>query len=235
MIILCTVNLNKRSIALTSIPRDTQTYIYHIDENGNATKIQMTKLNSGYSYGLGPEKYGAQNEMQAVHDFLSNASGMEIPVNYYISVDLDNAPKLADAMGGVPVILDVNFPELGKKGETVIISSSNADNFLRNRYDVGGDTVRGHHHEQFLISLAQQIKKKGAVNSAASLFVLITQYVRTNLNVTQVVALASVLDKFDLESVDYKIIDGYYKYINELDFYIANKDDVRNRMEALMQ
>ncbi|MEI6100789.1 MAG: LCP family protein, partial [Eubacteriales bacterium] len=82
MIILCTVNFKSNTIALTSIPRDTQTYIYHIDENGNATKIQMTKLNSGYSYGLGPDKYGALNEMLAVHDFLSQASGMDIPVQY---------------------------------------------------------------------------------------------------------------------------------------------------------
>lgn len=235
MIILCTVNFKKNSIVLTSIPRDTQTYIYHIDENGNATNIQMTKLNSGYSYGLGPDKYGAQNEMQAVHDFLSNASGMDIPVNYYVSIDLDNAPKLADAMGGIPITLDVDFPDLGKKGDNVVITSSNADAFLQNRKQIGGDIDRGHHHEQFLISLAQQIKKKGAVSSAAGLFSLITQYVKTNLNFTQTVAMASVLDNFDLGSLDYKTIDGYYKYINQLDFYIADKSDVKSRMEYLMQ
>lgn len=234
MIMLCSLHFDRDSILLTSIPRDTRTYAYHLDENGNATSAQLTKINSAYQYGYGP-KFGAQNEMLAVHDFLSTASGIEVPIQYYVSIDLDNAPKLADELGGVPVTLDVDFPDLGKKGDTVVIDSGNADYFLQNRYDVGGDIVRAHHHEAFLMGMIQKIKDRGAVNSAAVLFNLYTKYVKTNLNLQQAVALAGILDQSDLGKLDYKVIGGEYTYINSLCYYIADKKDVAGRVEYFMQ
>ncbi len=234
MLMLCTLNLDKSTIALTTIPRDTRTYAYHLDDNGNATSTQLTKINSAYQYGYGP-KFGAQNEMLAVHDFLTNASGVNVPVSYYVSVDLDNAPKLADELGGIPITLDVNFPGLGKKGETVTINSENCDKFLQNRYDIGGDIARARHHEEFLFSMIKEIKNKGAVHSAVALFNLYTQYVKTNLNLQQIIALAGVLDNFDLDDLDYKVIDGEYKYINGLCYYIADTNDVKSRIGYLVK
>ena len=235
MVMLCTLNFEKSSIALTTIPRDTRTKVYYVNQKGKATETEMTKINHAYAYGGGPDLYGAQNAMTAASDFLSSVSGTEVPVHYYVSLDLENLPKLADDMGGIPVTLDMDFPGLGNKGDRIVLNSENAALFLQNRYDVGGDIQRALHHEQFLKGMIDEIKKKGAANSAAALFGLATKYVKTNLSLQQVVALASILDNCDTGTIDYDVIDGEYITIDELSFFIADKKSVKKRVEDLMQ
>ena len=235
MVMLCTLNFEENSVAMTSIPRDTRTKVYYVDESGEATQKEMTKINHAYAYGGGPDQYGAQNAMVAVEDFLSNASDAETPVNYYVSIDLQNLPALADDLGGIPVTLDMDFPGIGNKGESILLNSQNAALFLQNRYDVGGDIQRARHHEQFLASMIQEIKAKGAVNSAAALFSLATKYVKTNLSLQQVIALASILDGCDIGSIDYEVIDGEYEIIDDLSYFIADRKSVRKRVENIMQ
>lgn len=235
MIMLCTLNFEKSSIAMTTIPRDTRTKVYYVNKSGKATEAEMTKINHAYAYGGGPDKYGAQNAMTAASDFLSNASGAQVPVYYYVSLDLENLPKLADDMGGIPVTLDMDFPGLGTKGDRIVLNSENTTLFLQNRYDVGGDIPRARHHEQFLMSMIEEIKTKGAVNSAAALFSLATKYVKTNLSLQQVIALASILDNCDTEAIDYDVIDGEYQNIDDLSYFIADKKNVKKRVESLIQ
>ena len=235
MVMLCTMDIRNNSISLTTIPRDTQAEVYHVDENGNVTKKELTKINHAYSYGGGPDGYGAQNAKLAVGDYLSSSAGINIPIQYYVSIDLENVPKLADAFGGIPVQLDVDFPELGKKGETVVIDSDNVHEFLQNRYDVGGDIARARHHEEFLLALMKEFKTQGGVKSVTGVMSFAMQYTRTDLSFQQVVALASILDKCNLGDLDYKVINGEFQYIDGICYYLSDTQDVKNRMLALMQ
>lgn len=235
MVMLCTMDIQNNSISLTTIPRDTQTNVYHVDEDGNPTHNELTKINHAYSYGGGPDQYGAQNAMLAVGDYLSASAGSDIPIHYYISIDLENIPKLTDAFGGIPVQMDVDFPDLGRKGETVIINSENVRQFLQNRSDVGGDLARARHHEEFLLAMMREFKNKGGVKSVTGLMSFAMQYIRTDLSFQQIVALASILDKCDLSDLDYKVIDGEYQYIDGICYYLSDTQDVKNRMNALMR
>ncbi|MPN61721.1 hypothetical protein SDC9_209463 [bioreactor metagenome] len=142
-------------------------------------------------------------------------------------------PGLADALGGVPVTLDADFPLLGSKGEQVVLDSTSVNYFLRNRYDVGGDLVRARHHEEFLLSLLRQIKEKGGARYLTALFGYSVRYTRTNLNFSQMVALASLLDKCDLNELDYRVIAGDYQTIGGVCYYLSDADDVKNRLAAL--
>ncbi len=233
MVMLCTIDVKKGKMYLTSIPRDTRTYVYHVDGEGKPTRKTLTKINHAYSYGGGPDEYGALNAMRAVGDYLSDMGGMRVPVEYYVSIDLQNIPQLTDAFGGVPVELDVDFPELGSKGEVVTLNSSNVKLFLENRYDVGGDLVRARHHEEFLMSLMKQFKEKGGIKYSTALFGFTVQYTRTNLNFSQMVALASLLDRCDLEALDYKVIAGEYQYIGGICYYLSDTADVQSRLAVI--
>lgn len=235
MVMLCTLDTHNNTISLTTIPRDTQTDVYHVDQEGNITQKELTKINHAYSYGGGPDQYGAQNAMKAVGDFLSNSAGINIPIQYYVSIDLENIPKLVDAFDGIPVELDVDFPELGKKGETVVLNSDNVHQFLQNRYDVGGDIARARHHEEFLLSMMKEYKNKGGDKPVIGLMSFAMQYTRTDLSFQQLVALASILDKCDLGNLDYKVINGDFQYIDGICYYLSDTQDVKNRMIALMQ
>lgn len=233
MVMLCTIDTGKEKMYLTSIPRDTQTYVYHVDGDGKPTERVLTKINHAYSYGGGPDKYGAINAMRAVGDYLSDSGGIRVPVDYYVSIDLQNIPQLTDAFGGVPVELDVDFPDLGSKGEVVMLDSSNVKLFLQNRYDVGGDLMRARHHEEFLVSLLKQFKAKGGLRYSTALFNFAMQYTRTNLNFSQMVALFSLTDRCDTEDLDYKVIAGEYRTIGGVCYYLSDTGDVQNRLAAL--
>lgn len=234
MVMLCTFDARKGRIFMTSIPRDTQTYVYYVDGDGQTTGKVLTKINHAYSYGGGPDKYGAQNAMLAVSDYLSDASGTHVPIDYFVSIDLQNIPGLADAFGGIPVELDVDFPDLGAKGEVVVLDSTNVKLFLQNRYDVGGDLARARHHEEFLLSMLKQFKAKGGIKYSTALFGFSVQYTKTNLDFQQMVALASLIEKCDLGDLDYKIIGGEYKYIGGSCYYLSDREDVKSRLSALM-
>lgn len=234
MVMLCTINAQKNTVALTTIPRDTRTYVYHVDKEGNPTKKGLDKINAAYSYGGGPEKFGPENAMRAVSDLLTQACGREIPIQYYISTDLDSISKLADSFGGVPVELDVNFPELGKKGDTVLLNGSNVDEFLQNRYDVGGDSARAKHHAEFLLALMKKFKSSAGMDSLTVLLGYAARYARTNLTFEQNVALASLLDKCNVGSVDYRPIGGDSKYIDGISYYLPDLEDVRDRINGLL-
>lgn len=234
MVMLCTINAEKNTIALTTIPRDTRTYVYHVDKDGKPIKKGLDKINAAYSYGGGPEKYGPQNAMLAVSDFLSVATGRDIKIQYYISTDLQSIPKLADSFGGVPVQLDVDFPDLGKKGDTVVLTSQNVNLFLQNRHDVGGDIARARHHEEFLISLMKVFKAKGGVEYVTAFLGYALQYARTNLSFEQDVALASLLDTCSAGSVDYRAISGESQYINGISYFLPDMEDVKSRINGLL-
>jgi cell envelope-related function transcriptional attenuator common domain len=235
MMMLCTFNTQKNTIALTTIPRDTRTNVYHVDKDGNPTKKGLDKINAAYSYGGGPDKYGPQNAMRAVSDFLTDACGRDISIQYYISTDLDNISKLADSFGGVPVQLDVDFPNLGKKGETVVINSSNTYEYLGNRHDVGGDLARARHQEEFLLSMMKKFKANQGVESLTGLLGYAARYARTNLTFEQDVALASLLNKCNIGAVDYRSIGGDFQYIGGVSYFLPDAEDVRNRINALVQ
>lgn len=235
MVMLCTLNTEKNTIALTTIPRDTRTYVYHVDKDGNPTKKGLDKINAAYSYGGGPEKYGPKNAMLAVSDFLSDATGSDIQIQYYISTDMQSIPKLADSFGGVPVQLDVDFPDLGKKGDKVVLTSTNVSLFLENRYDVGGDIARARHHEEFLLGLMKIFKAKGGAEYITAFLGYAAQYARTNLNFEQDVALASLIDKCNTGSVDYRTIGGESKYIDGISYYLPDTEDVKGRIDYLMK
>ncbi len=233
MVMLCTFNPQKDSVALTTIPRDTRTTVYHVDKEGNPTKKGLDKINAAYSYGGGPDKFGPENAMRAVSDLLTQAAGRDITVQYYISTDMDSIAKLTDSFGGVKVELDVDFPGLGKKGDTVLLTGSNVNKFLQNRYDVGGDLARARHHAQFLQSLMKKFKANGGVDSLTALLGYAAQYARTNLNFEQDVALVSLLSKCNVGSVDYRAIGGESKYIGGISYYLPDLQDVRSRINAL--
>ena len=83
---LATINPNTNSTYLLSIARDTQMYIV-----GNGS---VTRANHAYAYG------GAQMSINTVQNFLN------VPIDYYVELDMVAFGPLIDAVGGVTVYND---------------------------------------------------------------------------------------------------------------------------------
>lgn len=235
MNMLCTVDFAANRMTLTSIPRDTRANVYHLDQDGKITKEGLDKINAAYSYGHGPEKYGPQNAMRCISEFLSIDGQYYVPIDYYISIDLEGVPKFASALGGIELELDVNFPGIGEKGETVVLDEENSRAYLENRKSFeGGELVRVSHEQQYLIAVAKEIKDQGAVASAPSLYATFLKFMHTNLTLDQVVAFAQVLDNINMDDLTIQTIGGDFDYINSLSYFIPEMSDVESKVVDLM-
>lgn len=199
--ILVSMNFNDNTINMISMPRDAYVEVDKLDaKTGEVISTGKNKINSAYAFGGGPNHFGAQNAVNCMKKVLSCNGKFDIDIDYYASIDMDGLPKLADALDGVEVVLEQNLDHIGKKGETVTITSKNIDEYVRNRYTGGGDGGRGSRQVDFVIAAIKKIQAMGAIQAAPKLFNQ-ASYIKTNMGIDQVAALAAFADGFDFDNL----------------------------------
>ena len=217
MLMVCAVDIAAKKATLISIPRDTYTTMYKVDEDtGEIKEIVQDKINAAYAYGGGATHYSYANAMACVEMFLERRCELQkpldfeldIPVYLYAGIDMDGITQVATAVGGVDVTLDQSIPGVGKKGQTVTLKYKNAFEFITNRKDTGGDEGRASHQQQFMIALAKKIKSMGPVDMILSLYDELQKYVWTNLNTDQMIDFAKILTKLDIDSIEMHMVTG---------------------------
>nr|WP_263324587.1 LCP family protein [Neobacillus sp. Marseille-Q6967] len=168
--IVLTINPNNDSVKMLSIPRDTRTEIV-----GSGTE---DKINHAYAFG------GVPMAMDTVENFL------DIPIDYYVQVNMEGFKELVNAVGGITVQNDLpftsgdfNFPmgELHLNGDKAL-------SYSRMRYDdPNGDFGRQERQREII----QAVIKEGASLSSLSKFPEILEAVgsnvKTNLTFEQMV------------------------------------------------
>ncbi|BDF57446.1 hypothetical protein CE91St36_02630 [Christensenellaceae bacterium] len=204
MVVLCTINMESNAIDFHSIPRDTRTAVHAVDQKTGKIqdKTYLSKINHAYALGaLYGDETGAKNEMLAVEELISCGSRLNIPVDYYVSLELRSLADLANVLGGVEVELDQDISGFGSKGEAVLLEGDNVRRYLEKRKDVGGEMSRQRHQQEFIKAIAKAVKKLGAAQTATRLLPKLEEIgMQTNMNLDQVAATAGVLDK--IGSVD---------------------------------
>ncbi|EMF0618185.1 LCP family protein, partial [Enterococcus hirae] len=140
-IVVMTVNPQKKTTTLMSIPRDTYTEIIGKGEND--------KLNHAYAYG------GASMTIASVQNLL------DIPINYYAEINLKGLQELVDIVGGVDVNNTFTFDY---KGTRFPIGRQHLDGkkaleYSRMRYDdPKGDYGRQKRQQQVIIGILDKLK-----------------------------------------------------------------------------
>jgi len=242
MMLLCTVNLEEgqESITLTSLPRDTRTTVHNVDKDTGKIldKSWITKLNHAYNIGGMTKGYGAENAMRATEDLIECDGQLSIPIQYYISIDLEHLSDLADALGGVEVTLDQDYPDIGSEGDVVNLQGNDVRLYLQNRKQMDdGEMDRQRHEQNFMMAIAKKIKEMGAVQSASKLFTQLQDVVHMNLSLDQVVAMAGVLDKVSLDDIEHSVMEqgdyenAYDEYMGQdLNFYMMDEQELMDKM-----
>lgn len=214
MVMACAIDVEKSKATLISIPRDTYTTVYKRDEDtGEITETLQDKINAAYSYGGGADNYSFPNAMTAVQMFLERTCELEtpldfslnIPIGHYASIDMDGITQIASAVGGVKITLERGIPNVGRKGQTVTLKYQNAEDYIRTRHDAGGDLDRARRQQKFMIELARTIKQKGAsdlVGTVLDLYDEVNRYVRTKLSPDQIIDLAKILMRVDIDAIE---------------------------------
>lgn len=234
MVMVCAIDTVTNEVTLISIPRDTYTTVYEIDDDtGKVVKTVQQKINAAYSFGGGATKYSYQNAMACVEMFLERRCELEdpldftldIPVYHYAGIDMDGIPQVAAAVGGVEITLERNIPGVGSKGQTVRLKYDNAELYVRTREDAGGDLDRARRQQKFMLALAKNIKDMGAVDIIVSLYDDLQKYVGTKLNTNQMLDFAKILMKTNIDSIDNITIPTEGKRISGKSYQIHNEQE----------
>lgn len=140
-LMVITLNPKNNSMKTVSIPRDTYTEI--------VGKGKSDKINHAYAFG------GVDMSVATVENFLN------VPINYYIEVNMEGFKDIVDAVGGVDVKNDLEFTQDGHhfaKGN-IHLTGDQALAFTRMRkQDPRGDFGRQMRQRQVMQGVIKRVQ-----------------------------------------------------------------------------
>jgi polyisoprenyl-teichoic acid--peptidoglycan teichoic acid transferase len=169
-IIALAVNPAKNSIKMLSIPRDTRTDII-----GRGT---LDKINHAYAFG------GVEMSMDTVENFLN------IPIEYYIKVNMEGFQDIVDAVGGVTVNNDFAFTEdkIQFAEGTLNLTGEEALAYVRMRkQDPTGDFGRQKRQRQVIQGVINKGVSLESLTKFDNIFDALGHNVKTNITFDEMV------------------------------------------------
>lgn len=170
-----TINPQKKTTTIVSLPRDMRVDLPGYPDESPA------KINAAYTFG------GVKESVKVVHQHF------EIPIDYYVLVNMGGLEKAINQVGGVNVTSPLTFTYEGvsfRKGKTYHLNGSNALKFSRMRYDdPQGDY--GRQQRQRLVIMAL-LKKSASYKSVLNRQFLksVSDSSQTDLTFRNMIALA---------------------------------------------
>ncbi|PLS01503.1 polyisoprenyl-teichoic acid--peptidoglycan teichoic acid transferase TagU [Neobacillus cucumis] len=203
--IVLTVNPNNNSVKMLSIPRDTRTEII-----GKGT---VDKINHAYAFG------GVEMSMNTVENFLN------IPIDYYMKVNMQGFKDIVDAVGGVTVnnTLDFSYGGIHFAKGNINLNGNDALKFVRMRKeDPRGDFGRQTRQRQVIQAVLNEGASVSSLANYSDIFAAIGKNVKTNLTFDQMVDIqknyksaASNLTQMEIKETGTKIGGIYYGLVSD--------------------
>jgi LCP family protein required for cell wall assembly len=210
------VNPKKQSILMFNIPRDTRTEI--------VGKGMQDKINHAYAYG------GVDMSIRTVEKFLN------VPIDYYVQIDMEGFAKVVDAVGGVDVNNKFAFDYEGfsfKKG-LIHLSGQAALKYTRMRYDdPRGDFGRTERQRQVMRAVIQKAASPAMLTKLDEVLFSLQGSVKTNLTFDQMKQIGT--DYRDAAKQFQSIeIKGKGTKINGIYYYLVGQEE-RGRVSHLLR
>jgi polyisoprenyl-teichoic acid--peptidoglycan teichoic acid transferase len=219
-IIVLTVNPNNNSVKMLSIPRDTRTEI--------VGKGKQDKINHAYAFG------GVSMAIDTVENFL------DIPIDYYIQVNMEGFKDIVDAVGGVTVRNDLDFSYGGfhfAKGE-INLNGEEALAFARMRKeDPRGDFGRQTRQRQIIQAVINEGASLSTLTNYSSIFSALGKNVKTNLTFEEMVDIqknykqaSQTVEQMEIKEQGTKINGIYYGIVSA-----EEKQRIQNELKAQLE
>ena len=207
--IVLTVNPEAKSVKMLSIPRDTRVEIV-----GNDT---TEKINHAYARG------GVNMAIDTVENLLN------IPIDYYVSVNMEGFLDLVDTLGGIEVendmeleVNDYYFP----KGE-VKLNGDEALIFSRIRYeDPRGDFGRQVRQRLLIEALMGEAKDPKILLKVSDVLDVLGDNVRMNFTMSEIKAFPQLYVNLNSSIEQLQFEDGTGEMIGPLWYYIMDEEEL---------
>lgn len=174
--ILATANPQKKKATLTSIPRDLLTEI--LGETVN--KYYMGRVNSSYEFG------GSRGAV------LTTKTLLNVPVDYYMEVNMKALESLVDAVGGVDVNVPFSFKYHTRfhKGRMHLNGKQALDYARMRKSDPKDDYGRQTRQQQIILAVVNEAMSVKTVNNYRKILKVFAKYVKTNMTFSDMMGLA---------------------------------------------
>jgi LCP family protein required for cell wall assembly len=210
-IILLTIDPATRSAGMLSIPRDLWVPIYGYDVEGKINTAHFIGDAQGYPGG------GPALAMATVQYNLG------IPVQYYVRLNFTAFEHIIDLIGGVEIcvpeaINDPEYPDSGVGYEPLYIPAGCqvmdgrlALKYARTRHTELGDFDRARRQQQVILAVRDKVTQAGMVptllTQAGPLLETLGDSVQTNFTLDQLIRLANLASKIDLDRIQSLVIE----------------------------
>jgi polyisoprenyl-teichoic acid--peptidoglycan teichoic acid transferase len=219
-LIVLTVNPNNNSVKMLSIPRDTRTEI--------VGKGKQDKINHAYAFG------GVPMAIDTVENFL------DIPIDYYIQVNMEGFKDIVDAVGGVTVQNDLAFSYGGfqfDKGQ-ISLNGEEALAFARMRKeDPRGDFGRQTRQRQIIQAVINEGASLSSLTNYSSIFNALGKNVKTNLTFDEMVNIqknykqaSQNIEQMEIKERGTKINGIYYGIVSD-----EEKQRIQNELKTQLE
>jgi LCP family protein required for cell wall assembly len=214
-IIVATINPKDQSVKLISIPRDTMVY--------QEEREKEDKINHAYVFG------GKEATINAVETLL------DIPVDYYATVNFNGFKEIVDEIGGVTVDVPFDFwensddPENKRRIEfyegTMKLDGEEALAYARMRKrDPRGDFGRNDRQKQIITAAVNSMLSPKNLLKFDDIAKHIGNNVQTNMRVSEGLGLQSQFTDFNASSIEQLSVEGTDEYINGTYYYIPDEE-----------
>ena len=185
---LMVIDQAEKTVSQIQIDRDTMTPVTVLGVLGNRSGMRTLQICLSHGFGDGREQ-SCELTVEAVSNLLFN-----VPINYYVAMNLDGIVTLNDSLGGITVTLEDDFTSLDPtmtKGSTLTLKGKQAEYFVRSRMMVGEGTnvARMARQRQYISNLMDVLHDKvlSSESYVGELFDVLTDYLVTNLSRAQMV------------------------------------------------
>ncbi|CFX28640.1 Cell envelope-related transcriptional attenuator [Syntrophomonas zehnderi OL-4] len=192
--ILASIDSQNNKVAMVSIPRDTRI---------KNTFGRDEKINS-VNYTKGPE--AACKEVGKL---------LDVRVEHYVITNFDGFGEIVDTLGGVDIDVETNMVHRDvsysinlSKGHQHL-NGDQALQYVRYRGGPTADIGRTQRQQKFIKALAEQMFQTNTITKLPKLLPQIVKYVDTNISMQDMLHLAQIARKIDIQNITTQTLPGY--------------------------
>ncbi len=208
--IVITVNPEKQTMKMLSIPRDTRTEIIGHDT--------VDKINHAYAFG------GVPMAMDTVENLL------DIPLDYYVFINMEGFLQIIDTLGGVTIQndMDLTYDSYHYPEGEISLSGDEALIFSRIRYeDPRGDFGRQIRQRQIIEAVMKKASTPSMLLKATDMLDVVGDNVRMNFTVKDLIQLQSIYKKMDNNIDQLSFEAGEGQMMNHIWYYIPDETELQ--------
>ncbi|AIW84023.1 LCP family protein [Bacillus mycoides] len=231
-LLLVTFNKEDKTVKLTSIPRDTYTYV----------PLEKKKDKITHAYGSGFVKNGKDGGPQASVEAVEKL--LQVPVDYFVKFNFGSFIKIVDGLDGVEVDVPVEFTEQNSKDEPDTIhlkkgvqklTGEEALALARTRH-IDSDAMRGQRQQLVIEAILSKLKNVGSITKLEKMVEAVDGDFKTNLALDDILSfykygLDCSVEKMQLSGDDLYLPNGPNG--RRIYYYNPNKKDLQNLSNTL--